>query len=223
MEYFDGLLAIFNFPTNIKIENDFLYCHSPISVSKYEEILSHLRISFIIFQSDIEIYEILMSHKKYIKYDIKDHRHTITDTNINMKYGVTIKGLLKRLFSIHISNNYSSNLLLYSTCKYLRKRIFKEIDLSNIKLVGKFNNEFIILNINNEIYFIDQHGLHERILYERFTGNEKTRKSRACRKAVKFGDVLDEIFIEYLLNEMKKCAHPFICAHGRPIISKIDL
>lgn len=40
-------------------------------------------------------------------------------------------------------------------------------------------------------------------------------KSKACRDSVKFGENLDKIFIENLINELKQCSNPFLCAHGR--------
>lgn len=108
--------------------------------------------------------------------------------------------------------------------KYLRKRITNIINLNKLLLVGQFNNEFIILSKCCELYVIDQHGLHERVLYEYFKQNftDKIAKSKACRNAIKFGDKLKVKFIYFLLNELKKCKHPYICAYGRPNIDKIN-
>ena len=40
-------------------------------------------------------------------------------------------------------------------------------------------------------------------------------KSKACRNAVKFNDILDNIFMIKMINELKFCNNPFLCAHGR--------
>ena len=40
-------------------------------------------------------------------------------------------------------------------------------------------------------------------------------KSKACRDAVKFNDILDEDYIKKLIYELGNCNNPFQCAHGR--------
>jgi DNA mismatch repair ATPase MutL len=48
----------------------------------------------------------------------------------------------------------------------------------------------------------------ELIIYE-------TLKSLACHNAIKFNDILSNTECHHLLNELKSCSMPFICAHGR--------
>ncbi len=48
----------------------------------------------------------------------------------------------------------------------------------------------------------------ELIIYE-------TLKSLACHNAIKFNDILSTNECHHLLNELKSCSMPFICAHGR--------
>lgn len=40
-------------------------------------------------------------------------------------------------------------------------------------------------------------------------------KSKACRNAVKFNDVLDNNFMSKMIYELSFCKNPFLCAHGR--------
>ena len=40
-------------------------------------------------------------------------------------------------------------------------------------------------------------------------------KSKACRNAVKFKDVLDNNFMSKMIYELSFCKNPFLCAHGR--------
>lgn len=40
-------------------------------------------------------------------------------------------------------------------------------------------------------------------------------KSKACRDAIMFNDILEERLMNELLNQLKQCMNPFICAHGR--------
>ncbi|CAF3475817.1 unnamed protein product, partial [Rotaria sp. Silwood2] len=48
----------------------------------------------------------------------------------------------------------------------------------------------------------------ELIIYE-------TLKSLACHNAIKFNDMLTNNECHHLINELKLCSMPFICAHGR--------
>jgi len=43
----------------------------------------------------------------------------------------------------------------------------------------------------------------------------ETLKSLACHNAIKFNDILSTTECHHLLNELKSCSMPFICAHGR--------
>jgi DNA mismatch repair protein MLH3 len=43
----------------------------------------------------------------------------------------------------------------------------------------------------------------------------ETLKSLACHNAIKFNDILSMTECHHLLNELKSCSMPFICAHGR--------
>ncbi|GJD07651.1 DNA mismatch repair protein MutL [Galdieria sulphuraria] len=42
--------------------------------------------------------------------------------------------------------------------------------------------------------------------------------TKACQKAIKFGDYLTYQQISQLLEQLKECKYPFQCAHGRPSI-----
>ncbi|CAF1303008.1 unnamed protein product [Rotaria sordida] len=64
----------------------------------------------------------------------------------------------------------------------------------------------ILLKINNYSNNI------ELIIYE-------TLKSLACHNAIKFNDILTNDECHHLLNELKLCSMPFICAHGRTSVA----
>ena len=42
--------------------------------------------------------------------------------------------------------------------------------------------------------------------------------SKACRRAVKFGDALAPLEQRWLIRDLADCALPFQCAHGRPTL-----
>lgn len=41
---------------------------------------------------------------------------------------------------------------------------------------------------------------------------------QACRKSVMIGDMIDEPKMRQILGHLSTCAHPTICAHGRPVL-----
>jgi DNA mismatch repair protein MLH3 len=50
-------------------------------------------------------------------------------------------------------------------------------------------------------------------------------KSRSCRSAIMFNDVLDVTQCQNLIQEMGRCCFPFQCAHGRPsltVLARLD-
>ena len=47
------------------------------------------------------------------------------------------------------------------------------IDTQSIKIVGKLFNTFIIVEVNDKVYIIDQHAAHERLLYDKMVENLK--------------------------------------------------
>ena len=62
--------------------------------------------------------------------------------------------------------------------------------------------DHILLQTTNSTHHI------QLIIYE-------TLKSLACHNAIKFNDILSPNECQQLLNELKSCSMPFICAHGR--------
>lgn len=49
--------------------------------------------------------------------------------------------------------------------QFLFKDISEELDQQKVKLVGKIFNTFIIVEVEEKVYIIDQHAAHERLLY----------------------------------------------------------
>ncbi len=52
----------------------------------------------------------------------------------------------------------------------------KNFDLLSIKIVGKIFNTFIIVEIEDKVYIIDQHAAHERILYDKLVAVLKRKE-----------------------------------------------
>ena len=52
-------------------------------------------------------------------------------------------------------------------------------NISDNKIIGKIFNTYIIIEKNNEVYFIDQHAAHERLLYDKFTQSFEENKTES--------------------------------------------
>ena len=74
----------------------------------------------------------------------------------------------------------------------------KNFELLSIKIVGKIFNTFIIVEIEDKVYLIDQHAAHERILYDRLVAGLKRGEHTA-----------QPLFIPYIL-ETNNVEHQFI-------------
>ncbi len=105
-----------------------------------------------------------MSEKE--KHETKE---TIMDAMENNAYSGVKDGfglgskLLERLANTNNKDTDSSN---YTIDKKVSQQNF---DLEKtIKKVGKVFNTYLIVEVDDDIFFIDQHAAHERILYEKF-------------------------------------------------------
>lgn len=66
--------------------------------------------------------------------------------------------------------------------------------------------------INNLNYYIEQYTHKTKQFLSLF---DSKIRSKACRNAIKFNDVLDNEYMKTLIKCMSECKNPFLCAHGR--------
>lgn len=102
--------------------------------------------------------------------EIEQHKETIIETinsatigNVNDGFGLGSK-LLERLSETNenIKSSFDYN---------IEKEQVKQDEFNikpTIKKVGKVFNTYLLIEVDNDLFFIDQHAAHERILYEKF-------------------------------------------------------
>jgi DNA mismatch repair protein MutL len=78
----------------------------------------------------------------------------------------------------------------------------KTYKFQELRVIGQFNKTYIIAEANKELYLIDQHAAHEKVLFEKF------RKEIACRKVVSqilltpvVKELMPEDFIYFIENK----------------------
>ncbi|NPB06438.1 MAG: DNA mismatch repair endonuclease MutL [Aquificae bacterium] len=86
------------------------------------------------------------------------------------------------------------------------------------ELVGQLDETFLVVREGEFVYFLDQHLIHERYLYEK-TGQEE----KACRASVKAGKKLTREEQEELFKLWRGLENPHVCPHGRPIYWRVPL
>lgn len=74
---------------------------------------------------------------------------------------------------------------------------------SNYKIIGQIFNTYWIIEQNNNMYLIDQHAAHERVLYEEFTANFKAEKPMSQVLISPVAINLNEKEKEVLLDNME--------------------
>ena len=95
----------------------------------------------------------------------------------------------------------------------LRKR--EEARTVKYKYIGILFRTFIIIEVENEIFLIDQHAAHERELYEKIKENYKKKVSQNSQMML-----MPEV--ENLIQSLLSLNNPYTCPHGRPTTIKID-
>src|SRR5439155_796646 len=61
------------------------------------------------------------------------------------------------------------------------------------RVLGQVQDTFVVSASDEEVFFLDQHVAHERVIFER------------------------------LVTELGTAATPYFCPHGRPIVSRVSL
>ncbi|MDO4281115.1 MAG: DNA mismatch repair endonuclease MutL [Peptococcaceae bacterium] len=80
----------------------------------------------------------------------------------------------------------------------------KQQDLSHLEYIGQLNQTFILAQDRDNLYIIDQHTLHERILYEKFMKEFDARKITQQPLlhpiAIKLSPIQEEVLVRHILT-----------------------
>ena len=90
----------------------------------------------------------------------------------------------------HFKESYEIN---YETHSDTTSSEISEVSkFPELRLIGQFNKTYILGEINNELYLIDQHAAHEKILFEKY------------KREIKNAEVLSQILVTPIVIELNQ-------------------
>lgn len=102
----------------------------------------------------------------------QDYKDTIIDATLSQTSSNSVKDgfglgskLLERLAEANDDDKY------YSSNYPVTKQKPQQTDMGlnyTVKKIGKIFNTYLIVEVDDDVFFIDQHAAHERVLYEKF-------------------------------------------------------
>ena len=108
--------------------------------------------------------------------------------NISNEFSETISGLQNEGLTENIKERYDINYDMRKNTSL--NEAYKISKFPELRLIGQFNKTYILGEIYNELYLIDQHAAHEKILFEKY------------KKEIKNSDVLSQILLTPTVIEL---------------------
>jgi len=88
-------------------------------------------------------------------------------------------------------------------------------------LAGKIDPTGVLEDLVGDITLLDETAVDPDKTLRRL--QERIAVSLSCRAAVKINTPLTREKMQWMLDELFRCANPYTCPHGRPIILKMDI
>lgn len=143
-------------------------------------------------------YNIPQNKNLETEYTVNDLSKNIIQNDIGLRrYNSIIQN--RPSFKENITNIFSDNFLEFEEPS--KKNEKEEIKFNYI---GQIFSEFLIVEKVNEIYFIDQHAVHEKIIYEKLRNSKKTVQKLLIPIEFTIVDKNIEEIIDSEIEEYKK-------------------
>ncbi|WP_151059887.1 DNA mismatch repair endonuclease MutL [Borreliella turdi] len=171
-------VRFFNLPFLFKLISDNINNFFDKDANSYNDIIIKRQLT-----DDDNLIEMINQPENFNKtstYYIPQNKNLETENNVNelnkniiqndiglKKYNSIIQN--RPSFKENITNIFSDNFLEFE--EPINKDEKEEIKFNYI---GQIFSEFLIVEKINEIYFIDQHAVHEKIIYEKLRNSKKT-------------------------------------------------
>ncbi|WP_142415313.1 DNA mismatch repair endonuclease MutL [Hathewaya massiliensis] len=133
---------------------------------------------------------------------------TTSEDNTKDSYGTYLNTVNEKDFSICNNKNVDNKISKESFPLPLNKELktipieLKEAKFPQLKIIGQFNKTYIIGEAFKELYIIDQHAAHEKVLFEKYIKEIKNRT--IVSQALAVPQIQELTPEEYLLYEENK-------------------
>ncbi|MBB6043033.1 DNA mismatch repair endonuclease MutL [Borreliella yangtzensis] len=200
-------VRFFNLPFLFKLISDNINNFFNEDINNYNDIIIKRQLT-----EDRNLIEMISQPENFNKldtYDVpqnknletKDHKNepnkNIIQNDINLiRYNSIIQN--RPSLKENITNIFSDNFL---ESEELDKPEKEEIKFNYI---GQVLSEFLIVEKVNEIYFIDQHAIHEKIIYEQLRNSKKTVQKLLIPIEFTIADKSIEEIVDSEIEEYKK-------------------
>ncbi|WP_215538119.1 DNA mismatch repair endonuclease MutL [Borreliella bavariensis] len=202
-------VRFFNLPFLFKLISDNINNFFDKDINNYNEIVIKRQLT----DDDDNLIEMINQPESLHKtntYDIPQNKnleteHTVNDLSKNIiqndiglrRYNSIIQN--RPSFKENITNIFSDNFLEFEEPSNKNEK--EEIKFNYI---GQIFSEFLIVEKVNEIYFIDQHAVHEKIIYEKLRNSKKTVQKLLIPIEFTIVDKNIEEIIDSEIEEYKK-------------------
>ncbi|WP_210376505.1 DNA mismatch repair endonuclease MutL [Borreliella garinii] len=201
-------VRFFNLPFLFKLISDNINNFFDKDINNYNEIAIKRQLT-----DDDNLIEIINQPKNLNQtntYDITQNKnleteHTVNELSKNIiqndiglkRYNSIIQN--RPSFKENITNIFSDDFLAFEEPQNKNEK--EEIKFNYI---GQIFSEFLIVEKVNEIYFIDQHAVHEKIIYEKLRNSKKTVQKLLIPIEFTIVDKNIEEIIDSEIEEYKK-------------------
>nr|WP_267510015.1 DNA mismatch repair endonuclease MutL [Borreliella garinii] len=201
-------VRFFNLPFLFKLISDNINNFFDKDINNYNEIVIKRQLT-----DDDNLIEIINQPKNLNQtntYDIIQNKnleteHTVNELSKNIiqndiglkRYNSIIQN--RPSFKENITNIFSDDFLAFEEPQNKNEK--EEIKFNYI---GQIFSEFLIVEKVNEIYFIDQHAVHEKIIYEKLRNSKKTVQKLLIPIEFTIVDKNIEEIIDSEIEEYKK-------------------
>ncbi|AZA26907.1 MULTISPECIES: DNA mismatch repair endonuclease MutL [Borreliella] len=201
-------VRFFNLPFLFKLISDNINNFFDKDINSYNEIVIKRQLT-----DDDNLIEMINQPKNLNKtntYDIIQNKNLETEHTVNdLSKNIIQNDIGLRRYNSIIQNrpSFKENITNIFSDKFLE---FEEPPNKNEKEEIKFNyigqifSEFLIVEKVNEIYFIDQHAVHEKIIYEKLRNSKKTVQKLLIPIEFTIVDKNIEEIIDSEIEEYKK-------------------
>ncbi|WKC80541.1 DNA mismatch repair endonuclease MutL [Borreliella tanukii] len=201
-------VRFFNLPFLFKLISDNINNFFNKDINNYNDIIIKRQLT-----EDHHLIEMINQSENFNKldtYDVSQNKNLETEDNVNelnkntiqndinlVKYNSIIQN--RPSLKESITNIFSDNFLEFeeSTSKPEKEEI-------KFNYIGQIFSEFLIVERVNEIYFIDQHAVHEKIIYEKLRNSKKTVQKLLIPIEFTIADKNIEEIVDSEIEEYKK-------------------